>query len=68
VTAAVIRLIACDAPDCDTEHGCPLALPTHTALRAYLAEQGWTRAGRRDLCPDHSTATARTTDTTEPTP
>ncbi|WP_329488546.1 hypothetical protein OG618_18120 [Kitasatospora sp. NBC_01246] len=48
------RVLNCDAPDCDTEWGSPLPAPTFDALRAWLAARGWTRRGRRDLCPAHS--------------
>ncbi|MYW00235.1 hypothetical protein [Streptomyces sp. SID3343] len=61
MTADAYLMIRCDAPAaastdgrCDTEHGWPVRVETHTALRRLLATRGWHRLGRpaRDICPD----------------
>ena len=51
VSATYVVEITCDAPSCGKQH---IEEGTAAWVRVLAADQGWTRASRRDYCPAHT--------------
>lgn len=80
MTIAHLPLMRCDVTrdgeQCDRESISPIGPAPAPELRRYLRTCGWHRTRHGDVCPEcwdagrrpEPTATARPTDTTEPTP
>jgi hypothetical protein len=66
VSGQIQRSITCDigGPDdpfgCAEYHGAPWHKSLAEVRKAAASEQGWTRRGSKDFCPDHSDSQAAT--------